>query len=230
MEILFSEDDQGLNIASPNEKLKDYLSVIVAGDRLPIEFDHLDYIKCIDCAKGGKYQVVSHPIIIEFGEEVASDEDEKTEILFAEDENNIKAYSSIDQYRKFIATYERGGWAPIEFDYLDYIECVGCEGGDKLHVVSHPVIVEFGDEIGYDFPIGEYSYTTDDYIKMERKETILLPLPEFYGDGFYQSYEDSDVITNFDDNTALGIRNNYSLKVGKHYYLADEILPGDDDE
>ena len=56
------------------------------------------------------------------------------------DKREVEALSSIDQYRKFIATYERGGWAPIEFDYLDYIDC------DKI--VSHPVMMECGDDVG----------------------------------------------------------------------------------
>lgn len=227
MRTLFSEDESRVEMPSPNEINSKFISVYRAGDYIPIEFDHLDYVECIDCAKGGKYRVVSHPIIVEFAEE---EKPEEMGVLFSNDSRNISVHSSIDQYHKFIATYERGGWAPIEFDYLDYIECIGCQGGDKYHVVSHPIMIEFGDDIGYNFPIGEQSYTTDDYLKMDRAEVVLLPLPEFYGDGFYESYENGEIITNFDDGTALGIRNNYTLKVGKDYYLADKILPAEDPE
>lgn len=151
-------------------------------------------------------------------------------ILFPNEERRTKTLSSIDQYHKFISTYERGGWTPIQFDQLDYIECIGCSGGDKYKVVSHPIVIEFGDKIGYHFPIGECGYTTDDYILLDQKETVLLPLPEFYGDGFYESYEENQIVPNFDDGSGLGVRNNYRLKIGMDYTLASKILPADDPE
>lgn len=149
------------------------------------------------------------------------------EVLFPSEEKRIKTLSSIDQYSKFIATYERGGWAPIEFDFIDYIKCIGCEGGDKYEVVTHPVIIEFDDSIGYNFPIGECELITDDYLKFDRNGTELLPLPECMGDGFYERALDGEEIISF-DNSALGVRNNYKLKIGQDYYLADEILPAAD--
>lgn len=149
------------------------------------------------------------------------------EVLFPSEEKRIKTLSSIDQYSKFIATYERGGWAPIEFDFIDYIKCIGCEGGDKYEVVTHPVVIEFDDSIGYNFPIGECDFITDDYLKFDRNGTELLPLPECMGDGFYERALDGEEIINFDD-SALGVRNNYKLKIGQDYYLADEILPAAD--
>lgn len=149
------------------------------------------------------------------------------EVLFPSEEKRIKTLSSIDQYSKFIATYERGGWAPIEFDFIDYIKCIGCEGGDKYEVVTHPVVIEFDDSIGYNFPIGECDFITDDYLKFDRNGTELLPLPECMGDGFYERALNGEEIINFDD-SALGVRNNYKLKIGQDYYLADEILPAAD--
>ena len=150
------------------------------------------------------------------------------EILFPSEEKRVRTHSSIDQYSKFIATYERGGWTPIEFDFIDYIKCIGCEGGDKYEVVTHPVIIEFDDAIGYNFPIGSCEYIDDEYPKFDRNGTELLPLPECFGDGFYERALDGEEIINFDNGTALGIRNNYRLKVGKDYYLADEVLPAEE--
>lgn len=140
------------------------------------------------------------------------------EVLYHSDDRQVKTLSSIDQYRKFIATYERGGWTPIQFDYIDYIDCG--------KVVSHPIIIEFGDNIGYNFPIGECEFATDEYQLFEKKEVELRALPECLGDGFYQAYEDTDILINF-DGAALGTRNNYKLKIGQDYYLANEILPGE---
>lgn len=151
-------------------------------------------------------------------------------VLLPNEERKTTAHSSIDQYHGFIATYERGGWTPIQFDYLDYIRCIGCEGGDKYEVVTHPVIIEFDDEIGYHFPIGECKYTTDDYLMFDREEVELLPLPEFYGDGFYEAHYNGKIIANFDEGGATGVRNNYRLKVGMDYVLAKDILPASDPE
>lgn len=151
-------------------------------------------------------------------------------ILFPNEEKKTKTLSSIDQYHGYIATYERGGWTPIQFDYVDYIKCMDCAGGDKYKVVSHPIVIEFDDQIGYHFPIGECGYITDDYLMLDREETELLPLPEFYGDGFYEAHYKGNVIPNFDDGTGLGVRNNYRLKIGLDYTLATDILPADDPE
>ena len=141
-------------------------------------------------------------------------------VLFPNEERRTTTHSSIDQYHKFIATYERGGWTPIEFDYLDYIDC------DK--VVSHPVIIEFDDKLGYYFPIGECEYDTDEYILTDRHEIVLEELPDCMGEGFYEAWNKSQDIINFDNGTSLGTHNKYRLRIGQDYYLAEEFLPADD--
>lgn len=151
------------------------------------------------------------------------------EILFPDEEKRVKILSSIDQYSKFIATYERGGWTPIEFDHLDYIECIDCQGGDKYKVVTHPIIIEFDDVIGYHFPIGECHITEDEYPLFDQHRVEYEELPECMGDGFYRTYKGDKEIVNFDD-AGLGTRNNYRLKIGQDYYLAKEFLPADDRE
>lgn len=228
MEILFSEDDEGVKLPSHNEMFQDYLYADIAGNYTPIEFDYLDYLKCIDCSGKGKYEAVTHPVIIEFGEKDLAGEDREIDILFPDEGRNVVAHSSIDQYRKFIATYERGGWAPIEFDFLDYVNCISCDGGDKYEAVTHPVIIEFDDAIGYNFPIGECAYDAYEYPKFDRMGTELRVLPEEMGDGFYEAVKEGEEIVNF-DNAAVGTMNNYRLKVGQDYYLAADLLPGDGD-
>lgn len=132
------------------------------------------------------------------------------------DTRDIDTLSSIDQYRGFLSVYERGGQTPIQFDFLDYIDC------DK--VVSHPVIIEFSDNIGYNFPIDECEYTTDDYLMFNRRETEMRVLPECIGEGFYEAYVNDDEIINFSD-SGLGTHNTYKLKIGQDYYLAKKFLP-----
>lgn len=144
------------------------------------------------------------------------------EVLMHSDDRKVHAHSSIDQFSKFIATYERGGWTPIQFDYLDYVDC------DK--VVSHPIIIEFDDKLGYYFPIDECEFETSDVILMDQQGIVLHELPECYGEGFYQAWEDGQEIINFDNGTSLGTRNKQRLKIGLDYFVADEILPADDPE
>lgn len=148
-------------------------------------------------------------------------------VLYHEDDPKVKVHSSIDQYKGFFAAYERGGETPIEFDQIDFIKCVG-DCGEKT-VVSHPVIIEYGEGLGYHFPIDECEYATDDYPTYDKEGVELLPLPEEQGDGFYEAYDKSQAIVNGDGN-ALGIRNNYKLKIGLDYYRTDRILPHDDIE
>ena len=143
-------------------------------------------------------------------------------VLFHDDDRKVHAHSSIDQFSKFIATYERGGWTPIEFDYLDYIDCD--------HVESHPVIIEFDDRLGYYFPIDECEFETDEILMLEQQGIVLRELPACMGEGFYQAWEDNDVIVNFDDDTSLSTRNKYHLRIGTDYLLAEEFLPADDAE
>lgn len=144
------------------------------------------------------------------------------EVLFHDDDRKVHAHSSIDQFSKFIATYERGGWAPIQFDYLDYIDC------DK--VVSHPIIIEFDDKLGYYFPIDECEFETSDVVLMDQQGIVLRELPECYGEGFYQAWEDGQEIINFDNCKSLGTHNRYRLKIGTDYLLAEEFLPAEDAE
>lgn len=144
------------------------------------------------------------------------------EILFHDDDIKVHAHSSIDQFSKFIATYERGGWTPIEFDQIDYIDC------DK--VVSHPIIIEFDDQLGYYFPIDECEFEEGEVLLFDHQGVVLRELPECDGEGFYQAWEEGEEIVNFDNSTSLGAKNRQHLRIGTHYWLADSFLPPDDAE
>jgi hypothetical protein len=143
------------------------------------------------------------------------------QILFHDDERKVNAHSSIDQFKDFFSVYTGGEWIPIEYDYIDYINCG--------KVVSHPVIVDTGDHIGYFYAVGECSTVEDEYPMFDYEEIVTKPLPEFQGEGEYEAYEKDDVIVNF-DNAALGLRNVNRYRIGQDYLLADEFLPADDVE
>ena len=149
------------------------------------------------------------------------------QILFHDDERTVNAHSSIDQFKDFFSVYVGGEWLPIEYDYIDYVKCVGDCG--KKRVVSHPVIVDTDDHIGYFFPVGECSTVDDTYPLFDHEEIVTRPLSECQGEGEYEAYEKDDVIVNF-DNAALGLRNVNHYRIGQDYLLADEFLPADDVE
>ena len=229
MEVLYHDDDNQLERKSSVTQFDGFLSVDNGERSIPLEYDEINYISCD--------KVDSSPAIINIDadnfiypdghivvakEKLVGEDGDGMEVLYHEDNTAIHAHSSIDQFSTFLSEYRGGAYIPIEFDQIDYISC------DKVE--SHPVIVDNGENIGYIFSDGEHEYITDEYPLFSRTEDVLKELPKEYGEGFYQSHEEFDSITNFDDATALGTRNRNKIRVGQHYYLADEILPADDPE
>lgn len=141
------------------------------------------------------------------------------EILFADEKEYTKRHSSIDQYNGFLNVVTRGGATPILFDSLDGITC------EKVH--SHPIIISFGDDIGYHYDDAHCRYASDMYYYFDRETTELKPLECWFGEGFYESYSEGTSFVNFDD-ASLGLHNEKELRIGTDYVLADEILPAID--
>lgn len=229
MEILYHDDDNQVELGSSVTQFNKFLSVDNGERSIPLEYDEINYISCD--------KVDSSPAIINIDADnfiypdghvvtaktkLQGDDGDTMSILMHDDTNSVKQYSSIDQFSTFLSDYRGGVNIPIEFDEIDYISC------DKVE--SHPIIVDNGENIGYIFSDGEHEYITDEYPLFQREEDVLKELPPEYGDGFYQAHEKYDSITNFDNDEALGIRNRNRLRIGQHYYLADEILPADDPE
>lgn len=229
MEVLYHDDDDQVEYASSVNQFSRYLSVDNGARHVPIEFDQINFI---DCGK-----VDSSPVILDISSSgflypdghlvyakdiISGDDADDTQILYHEDPDTVHEHSSIDQFSTFLHTKVGGVSVPIEFDQIDYIDCG--------HVVSHPMIVDSGENVGYIFEDGEFVQTETSYPTFHREETVLKELQPEFGDGFYEDYEEYEAITNFDDGTALGTQNKDKLRVGQHYYLADEFLPSDDPE
>ena len=229
MEVLYHDDDDQVGYTSSVNQFNHYLSVDNGARYVPIEFDQINFINC------GK--VDSSPVILDIGssgflypdghlvqaETILQGEDgEKQEILYHEDPDTVHVYSSIDQFANFLSAKVGGVSVPIEFDQIDFIDCG--------KVVSHPVIIDTGNKVGYIFEDGEFIQTNTEYPMFHQEETVLKELPENFGNGFYEAYENYEGVVNFDDGTALGTQNKDKLRVGQHYYLADEFLPSDDPE
>lgn len=148
-------------------------------------------------------------------------------ILYAEEKEQVHRHSSIDQFKDgFLSAWKQGGWAPILFDQLDSIrEC----GGIK----SHPVIVSFGNDLGYIYPEKKCTYVSDKFIFFDKQGVEQKILPEcFGGDGnWYQAYVDKSAFINFDGangGSSLGTHNKTTLRIGLSYCVADGALPAID--
>lgn len=141
------------------------------------------------------------------------------EVLYPVDDAQVHRHSSIDQFRGFLSTMVKGGWTPIVFDQLDGINCET--------IISHPVIISWGDDLGYIFPEAHCTYASDHFIYTDKEGVESKILPECFGGGgeFYDKFVKSFSFTNFDDDTSLGVHNQTTLRVGLDYVRADETLP-----
>lgn len=140
------------------------------------------------------------------------------------DENNeqVHRHSSIDQFRGFLSTMVKGGWAPIVFDQLDGINCET--------IISHPVIISWGGDIGYVFPEAHCNYASDHFVYFDKEGVEQKLLPECFGGGgeFYDTFIKSNTFVNFSDNDSVGTHYEKQLRTGLSYVLADETLPAVD--
>ena len=145
------------------------------------------------------------------------------EILYPDEGNEqVHRHSSIDQFRGFLSTMVKGGWAPIVFDQLDGINCET--------IISHPVIISFGDDIGYIFPEAHCTYASDHFVYFDKEGVEQKLLPECFGGGgeFYDTFIKSNSFVNFSNDSSVGTHNLKRNRVGLSYVIADETLPAAD--
>jgi hypothetical protein len=89
----------------------------------------------------------------------------KLEYLNDADEYTVKRHSSIDQYKSFLSVKKGGVNVPLRFDKLDFINCDGMK--------THQVIISEGNDLGFNFPVGHYTFFTDTYLIGDRKEVVV---------------------------------------------------------
>lgn len=144
------------------------------------------------------------------------------EMLYPDEHEQVHRHSSIDQFRGFLSTMVKGGWAPIVFDQLDGINCET--------IMSHPVIISFGGDVGYIFPEAHCTYASDHFVYFDKEGVEQKLLPECFGGGgeFYDTFIKSNSFVNFDDDSSVGVHNTKKLRTGLSYVLADENLPAVD--
>ena len=139
-----------------------------------------------------------------------------------EGKEQVHRHSSIDQFRGFLSTMVKGGWAPIVFDQLDGISCED--------IVHHPVIISFGDDIGYIFPEAHCTYASDKFVYFDKEGVEQRLLPECFGGGgeFYDTFIKSNSFVNFSNDSSVGTHNKKQLRTGLSYVICDETLPAVD--
>lgn len=142
------------------------------------------------------------------------------EYLNDADETDIHRHSSVDQYGAFLSVKKGGVNIPLRFDSLDWINCEG--------IKTHPIIVSDGTDLGFNFPVGHYTYFTDTYLIMDHKEVVVKKLPEWFGTGWFEKALNKKMFTNFDDGS-LGERNRVDLRIGLDYVSADNVLDDSDE-
>lgn len=139
-------------------------------------------------------------------------------ILYPIEDEQVHRHSSIDQFGEFISVWKQGGWAPLVFDQLDGITC------DK--VKTHPVIISWGDDLGYIFPEAQCTFASDKFIYFDKNGVEQKLLPECMGGKgeFYDYYVNKSTFLNFNPNDSLGVHNTKRTRVGLSYVKADKTL------
>lgn len=144
------------------------------------------------------------------------------EILYPDEKEQVHRHSSIDQFKGFLSTMVKGGWAPIVFDQLDGINCET--------IISHPVVISFGGDVGYVFPEAHCTYASDKFVYFDKEGVEQRLLPECMGGGgeMYDVYIKSNSFVNFSNDSSIGSHNVKRTRTGLDYVIADETLPAVD--
>lgn len=139
-------------------------------------------------------------------------------VLYPDECPEVERHSSIDQFKGFMSAWKQGGWAPIVFDQLDGINCET--------INTHPVVISWGDDLGYIFPEAKCSYASDHFVYFDKEGVEQKLLPECFGGGgeLYDVFIKSNSFVNFDD-ASLGTHNRQELRVGLDYVVANKNLP-----
>lgn len=138
------------------------------------------------------------------------------DFLPSADEHRTVTKSSIAQHKgDTFAVFHNGEYVPIEFDFIDYIDC------DRM--VSHRTTITDSDELPYAYPVGHCTYLSDIYVTTDKFGEEVKPLPCWFGDGWYREYVNARTYVNFDDQ-AFGTRNAQHVDIGLHYVEATDTI------
>lgn len=219
--------------ATPEEK--DDFTILTASDSVGVQrhagrapmlmFDELLYIDCdhIESHRVALTDDNSTDIACTYYTTATSSitgSDSEIGIATSDDSIQVKYHSSISQHRNKLSQVVGGEYLPLSYDALDYIDCD--------HVESHREIVTDGDDIGFEFAVGDTCFTSDQYVIHNNEGETLEKLPEWFGTGYYRKkVKELDFINA--DNGSLGTHQVQHLRVGLNYALAENTLPADDD-
>lgn len=135
------------------------------------------------------------------------------EILSASDKEQVKRYSSINQFNTMLHVIEKGEAVPIVSDWLDEIDCNG-------HIKSHKVMINLKPWSGHYFPVNECSYKNTEYIVSDYQQTDF----ERDEDGELQEIVTDKKVAVSSDGPMFGLTQTKTLRVGTDYVWGDEML------
>ena len=141
-------------------------------------------------------------------------------MLEPDEKPDVFYHSSISQHKNKLSVIQRGEWIPISFDSLDWINC---ETGAHSHLAT----VTDGDDIGFDFRVGEEVLLSDTYLTGDFEGLVTKELPAWFGTGEYQEYVKARDYVN-SDCESLGHRTSQTLRIGLNYALAKNTLKADE--
>lgn len=136
-------------------------------------------------------------------------------ILTPVNDSKLTRESSINQFEDKLAVLIKGEWVPLSFDIIDGINCG--------KVRTHKAVLNIRPSLGYAYDVKECNYLTNSYLKSDDYRIETRALPEYYGAGFYQAKVDREILVNA-DNTALGVSNQKTLRVGTDYVRSRRVL------
>lgn len=137
-------------------------------------------------------------------------------ILFAvPDDHVVDRKSSISQHTDKLGYWKKGQFIPLEFDKIDYIDCDS--------ITSHRSTLSNGTDLGFDYPTGNCTVYSNNYLYGDIKEVVMRALPSWYGVGFYEAFVDKFTMIN-SSSASLGLACRQQLAVGLDYVKCKTVL------
>lgn len=132
------------------------------------------------------------------------------------DRNRLERKSSLLHQSGLLGMWSGGQWVALVNNVITGVKC-GRVSHTPRRIALSP------DYVDYDFPVAECHYLSDLYLTGTHQGTETLPLPTWFGTGFYERQVDEDIILEANQE-ALGLHTDKHLHIGLDYVLAKKSL------
>lgn len=137
-------------------------------------------------------------------------------VLDPVDRDRLERKSSILHQSGLLGMWSGGQWVALVNNVITGVKC-----GRVTHTPRR--IALSPNYVDYDFPVAECRYLSDLYLTGNHQETETLPLPTWFGTGFYEHKVNEDVIIEA-NKEALGLHTEKHLHIGQDHVLAKKTL------